>query len=106
MSSELVVHKGRTNVVTVDLGFDVSADTFTSEIRSEPDQGAPLIMTWTVTFETDGTDGLLVLSVDNTITADIAANSGFMDIKRVVGAEPVPLFDSPIEVTFKGTVTE
>jgi hypothetical protein len=106
VSSEIIVHKGRTNVVTVSLGIDVSADTITSEIRSEPDQSAPLLMTWTVDFLTDGEDGELVLSVDNVITAGIQANSGFMDLKRVIGGEPFAVFDRPIEVTFRGTVTE
>lgn len=105
MSSEVIVYKGRTNVIEVGLGIDVSADTITSEIRSEPDQSAPLLMTWTVDFATDGTDGELVLTVDNTITADIQANSGFMDLKRIVGTEPIAVFERAIEVTFRGTVT-
>lgn len=50
MSNQVVVHKGRTNVVRVDLGIDVSADTITSEIRSEPDVEGTLIATWTVAF--------------------------------------------------------
>lgn len=106
MSSEVVVHKGRTNTITVSLGIDVSADTITSEIRSEPDVSAPLIMTWEVDFVTDGTDGELVLTVDDVVTSGIKANSGYMDIKRVTGAEPVPVFDRPLEVQFRGSVTE
>lgn len=105
MSSTVIVHKGRTNIVTVSLGIDVSADTITSEIRSEPNNIAPLLATWEVTFKTDGTDGELILTLSDTITAQIAASSGYMDIKRVTGSEAVPVFDEPLEVSFRGTVT-
>lgn len=106
MSNEVVVHKGRTNIIRVHMGIDVSADTITSEIRSEPNVESPLLATWTVSFETDGTDGKLILVLDNTITSQISATGGYMDLKRVTGAEPVPVFDRPIEVIFRGTVTE
>lgn len=106
MSSEkIIVHKGRTCTVPVSLGIDVSADTLTSEVRSEADQGAPLIMTWVVTKVGGGTTGELLLTVDDTATSGIKENSGYMDIKRVTGAQPVPVFDSPIEVEFRGSVT-
>jgi hypothetical protein len=102
---KIVVHKGRTCTVPVSLGIDVSADTFTSEIRTEADQEAPLIMTWTVTKPGGGTDGELLLTVDDSVTVGIKENSGFMDIKRVSGGQPIPLFDRPVEVEFRGTVT-
>lgn len=105
MSNAIVVHKGRTNTVEVDMQADVSADTITSEIRAEPDQGAALIATWVVTMPGGGTDGMLLLTLDNTITEQITASKGFMDLKRVVGSEPVPVFDRPLEVVFRGTVT-
>jgi streptogramin lyase len=57
-------------------------------------------------FVTDGEDGELVLTLDNTITEQITANAGYMDLKRMVSGEPVPVFDKPLEVTFRGTVTE
>jgi len=105
MSNEIIVHKGRTNVLTVDMGIDVSADSFTSQIRSEPHQTAPLICEWEVAFETDGTDGKLILTLDDLATSQIKATSGYMDIKRVTGSEPVSAFDVPLEVAFRGTVT-
>ena len=105
MSNEVIVHKGRTNTLYVNLGVDVSADEITSEIRSQPDVDSPLIATWTVGFVNDGTDGQLVLTLDDLITSQITANGGYMDLKRIVGTEPVPVFDRPIEVTFRGTVT-
>lgn len=106
MSGEVVVHKGRTNVISVGLGIDVSLDTITSQIRSEPDVSSPLIMSWVVTFATDGTDGELILQVDDVITSSISELSGFMDLKRVSAGEPLPVFDRPLEVVFRGTVTE
>lgn len=106
MSNAIVVYKGRTNIITVSLGIDVSGDTITSEIRSEPDISAPLIAEWQVAFETDGVDGELVLTLDNTITEQITVNSGYMDLKRVTGIEPLAVFDRPLEVVFRGSVTE
>jgi hypothetical protein len=106
MSSKVVVYKDRTNTITVSLGIDVSADTITSEIRSEPDVSAPLIATWVVSFKTDGHDGELVLMLDDNETSQIKATSGFMDLKRVSGSEPLAVFDQPLEVAFRGSVTE
>lgn len=105
MSTAIIVHKGRTNTVAVDLGIDVSADTLTSEVRAQPEQDASLIMTWTVTKVGGGTTGELLLTVDDSVTVGIKENSGYMDIKRVTGGQPVPLFDTPLEVEFRGTVT-
>jgi hypothetical protein len=106
MSNRIIVHKNRTNTVTVSLGIDVSGDVITSEIRSEPTVESPLLATWVVSFKTDGTDGELILKLDDFITKEIAATSGYMDLKRVVGGEPVAVFDQPLEVSFRGSVTE
>jgi hypothetical protein len=106
MSNEVIVHKGRTNVVTVSLGIDVSEDTLTSQIRTEPDVEAPLIAEWDVAFRFDGTDGELVLTMDDLITSQITVNSGYMDLKRMSGGEPLAVFDKPLEVSFRGSVTE
>jgi hypothetical protein len=106
MSNEVIVHKGRTNTIQVNMGIDVSGDTLTSQIRTEPELDSSLIATWTVSFLTDGTDGKLVLVLDNTITAEIAEKAGYMDLNRITGGEPIPVFDRPLEVVFRGTVTE
>lgn len=106
MSNKIIVHKGRTNILQVNLGMNVSTDTFTSEIRAEPTQESPLLATWVVSFVTNGSDGKLKLTLDNVITDQIAANNGYMDLKRVSNGEPVPVFDMPLEVSFRGTVTE
>jgi len=105
MSEPIVVHKHRTNVITVGLGIDVSTDAITSEIRSKPEVDSPLIATWDVQHTTDGTDGELTLTLDDVHTSQITVASGFMDIKRVSGGEPLPVFDAPLEVVFRGSVT-
>lgn len=105
-TAQLIVHKTRTNVVPVNLGdVDISSDEFTSEIRVDKNPEAELIATWTVTFFTDGTDGKLVLTLDDTVTADITKSTGYMDIKRVSAGEPLDVFSEPLEVLFRDVVT-
>lgn len=98
------VHRGRTNVVQANLGIDITGDTLTSEIRSKPEQDATLLATWTLSVVNAAT-GQILLTLDNSVTADIEVNSGFMDIKRISGGEPLPVFDEPLEVLFVGSVT-
>lgn len=103
MSNTIVVHKGRTNILPVSLGVDVAGDTLTSEIRTP---GGTLIATWTVALVTDGTDGEITLTLDNSVTSAINYASGLMDIKRVSNGEPIAVFDRPIEVEFRETITQ
>lgn len=102
---QIIVHKGRTTIVPVSLGFDVSNDTITSEIREGRNSDSTLIATWIVAFETDGTDGEIVLTLENEVSAEITKATGYMDLKRVTGGEPVSIFDEPLEVLFKDVVT-
>lgn len=103
--NQIVVHKGRTVIVQVSLGLDVSNDTITSEIRVDKSPDSELIATWNVTHATDGTDGELVLTLDDSVTKLIKKSTGYMDMKRVTGGEPVDVFDDPLEVLFKNPVT-
>lgn len=103
---DLIVHKNRTNVLSVSLGYDVSADIFTSEIREKALVGSPLIAEWDCDFLTDGTDGELVLTLDDSLVQAITQKSGYMDIKRLSGGEPYPVFNAPIKVVFQETVTQ
>lgn len=105
MGNSLIVHKGRTNIVPVSLGMDVSGDTITSEIRAKPVATSELIASWTVSFETDGSDGEIILTLDDSDTVDITYSRGYMDLKRVTAGEPVPVFDKPLHVEFKDVVT-
>jgi hypothetical protein len=103
MSNTIVVQKGRTNILAVSLGVDVSDDTLTSEIRTST---GVLIATWTVANVTDGTDGEITLTLDDSVTTAIAYPTGLMDIKRISNGEPVPVFDKPLEVEFRETITQ
>lgn len=102
--SDIIVYKNRTNTLRVSLGFDVSGDTFESEIREKQLVSSPLVATWSVGFLTDGTDGELLLTVDNSELSSVIVKSGYMDIKRISGGEPLPVA-APMKVTFIETVT-
>ena len=102
--SDIIVYKNRTNVISVSLGANVSADTFQSEIREKALVTAPLIAAWTVAFATNGVDGELILTLDNSALAAVVVKTGYMDIKRISGGEPYAVFP-PIKVVFKDTVT-
>ncbi len=104
MPSKVVVHKNRTNVVPLDLGIDCTGDTITSQIRAEADHTSALIATWVVT-EVDESLGQYTLTLDDAATSDITVDSGYMDIRRVSGGEPLVVLDKPLEVRFQGTVT-
>lgn len=101
----VVVHKGRTEVLAVSLSYDVSQDVLTSHIRVSPSRTSQLIAEWTVSFDTDGTDGKLLLTLDDSVTTNINASSGYMDIKRMVNGEPIHVFENPIPVSFVEVVT-
>jgi len=104
VARQLNVYTNRTNTVAVDLGVDITGNTITSEIRSEPKTGSTLIATWTVAI-TNAVLGTLTLTLDNSATSSITASSAYMDIKRIVSGEPVPVFDEPLEVVFIEAVT-
>lgn len=105
MSDPIVIHKNRTNVIIVNLGVDISGDTFSSEIRTAKNNASPLIATWDIDFVTNGVDGALRLTLDDSVTGPVTEKTGYMDLKRVTGGEPVPVFDEPLTVKFKDTVT-
>jgi len=106
MTNPVVVYKGRTTVVTLNLGVDVSAETIVSEIRTDKDVESTLIAAWDVDFITDGTDGSCRLSLDDSVTSEIVYTNGYMDVKRISGGEPYAAFDGPLRVVFKDSVTE
>lgn len=99
------VHKGRTVVVPVSLGYDISDDIITSDIRVEKNLEAELIASWSVSFETDGTNGELILTLDDSVTSEIEQSVGYMDLKRMSGGQPLNVFDEPLEVSFVNSIT-
>lgn len=102
---QVIVQKGRTNTVQLGLGYDVSNDTFESEIRAEKNHESTHLATWVVSFLTDGTDGELILTLDDSVTSEITKSTGWMDVKRISAGEPLTVFDEPLEVLFKNTIT-
>ena len=104
MSNEVIVHKGRTNTLEIRLGYDATGDVFASEIRTQPTMDAHLIAAWSINTANIA-DGILLLTLDDSITSAIAEVSGYMDLKRVSGGQPIPVFDKPLEVLFRGSVT-
>ena len=89
----------------MDLGYNVTGTTLTSEIRSEPRVDAPLLATWTVVV-TDAATGKLTLTMDDVMAAQIIPDSGYMDIKQMRGSDPYAVFDKPLAVTIQGVVTQ
>lgn len=101
----IIVYKNRTTTLIVSLGIDISGDTFASQIREKPNATSTLIVAWTPTFVTDGNDGELKLTIDNSVAGSITQSSGYMDIRRTSGGEPLPVFDKPLLVNFRDAVT-
>lgn len=101
---EIVVYKNRTCKIRVRLGVDVSGDTFSAEIRTKASSTSEKIATWAIEFETDGTDGDLILTLDNSELEESTAKSGYTDLKRMSNGEPLPVF-APVKVKIVDTVT-
>jgi len=103
---QTVVHRGRYNIKLVNLNRDLTGMTpgtdFLSQIRETPDHRSELIAQWTITFETTGSDGLLRLTLDDSITSLITQDRGFMDLMRIEGGQPVSEFDESLPVEFRG----
>lgn len=109
MYTPIIVKRGRTTKVQVNLGRDVSvegASAFTSKIRAEEDVASPMLAEWVVSFVTDGTDGALLLTLDNSQTSTVTRTNGYMDMKGVAAGEPYSVWDDPLPVVFEGVVTE
>lgn len=102
---QVVIFKRRTNILSINFGIDISEDTITSEIRADKTADSPLIATWNFSFLTDGKDGEGLFTLDDSVASLITKSKGYMDVKRVTGGEPVPVFDDPIEVIIKDSVT-
>ena len=103
--AHITVHRGRRCVVPVTFQYDISGQAFTSHIRVGIHPQSLLIAVWDIEFKTDGTDGKLIMSLDETVTANITQNIGFTDIKRVSGGDPYPAIDTPLHVYFVNVVT-
>jgi hypothetical protein len=103
---QTVVHRGRYNIKLVNLNRDISAMTpstdFLCQIRATEDHTSELIAQWTLAFENTGSDGLLRLTLDDSITSLITHKRGFMDLLRIEGGQPISEFDEALPVEFRG----
>jgi hypothetical protein len=106
MTSSVTIFKGRTTILPVNVQYDVSQDEISSEIRAGTNPESPRIATWTVRFATDGKDGNLIFTLDNSQTEGITYRTGYMDIKRVSAGEPFNVTEDPIPVVFRNVVTQ
>lgn len=106
--SSLSVYKDRRNDVEVNLGVDVSGDTIISQIRAGKSKTSALILEWEVSFVTDGADGKLLFTIDDSEVSSetITQKRGYMDIVRIAGGQPYPVLKYPIRVNFRDSVTE
>lgn len=103
--ADVIVFRNRTNILSVNIGIDVSNETVTSEIREDKTTSSALIASWDVSYLTDGTDGQLVFRLDDSVTSLITQTKGYMDLKRLSNGEPLPVFLEPIKVVFRDVVT-
>ena len=76
----IVIHRGRTERVTIKLSYSVLGDTITSQIRVGVSPNAVKIADFQVDVSTDGRT--IWLTLDDSITRNIARSGGYMDIKR------------------------
>jgi len=106
MAKQTVVHKGRYAIKRVNLNEDLSGYSianFISQIRARPEHTSELIVEWTVVFDNGtGSDGVLRLTLDDSVTGAITHTSGFMDVMRVDGGQKTSLFDEALPVEFRG----
>lgn len=104
LDTTIRIQKGRSKVVAVQMTGDVSSYTFAAEIREERDGDSELVATWTID-DTDANVGRVVLSLDNSDTADITVTDGWTDMMKTVGGVTTPVFD-PIPVVITNPVTQ
>lgn len=98
--SHITVHRNRTAVHLVYLGYNPTGQNFLSQIRERRSPDSRLIATWDIDVVGDGSSGELRLSLDNGVTKEITQTVGYMDIVREVGGEPYSVIDTPILVVF------
>jgi hypothetical protein len=105
MSSHITVRKNRTNIMEVQLAYDVSSEIITSQIRKGRTPEHPLICEWLIRFKNDGKDGSLIFTLDDSVTSEIEDTVGYMDILRISGGEPITVIEFPLIVFFQEVIT-
>lgn len=105
MDTPIRVYRGRTNVIEVELSHQIGDDVYTSDIRVGRHPTSLLIARWVVSVKPGAANQTLILTLDDSVTADIVQSGGYTDLKRVSGGEPYPVFDYPKPVVFLSSVT-
>lgn len=99
------IYRGYKKQIFVALGYDVSEDDLSSQIRVTEDPESDLLATWAIGFVTDGTDGELILTLDASETNVTTHSKGYMNIKRISAGEPYVVFDGVLECVFEDVPT-
>lgn len=99
----IIIHRRRTERITVKLRYSVGNDVITSQIRTGVNPASTKIADFEVDVSADGRT--IWLTLDDSVTQNIQQSGGYMDIKRVTGGEPVNVIDDPIPVVFRNVVT-
>jgi len=106
MANHIVVHRGRAKTITFETNEDLTDYTVTSHIRSGPSSAWGIIGTWTVEKDSDGSDGLLILSMTSEQTQVITQGHGYMDLKKELDGQSFSVITYPLEVKFVDIITE
>lgn len=92
------VFRNRTTVHLFDLGMNITGDDIVAQIRAGRETTSALIADWVVEV-TDAATGQGTITLDNSDSV-ITAETGWMDIIRVTGGEPLAVMDQPLQVEF------
>lgn len=92
----LIVAKTKTVIVPISLGFNVVGWVFTADLRATVVATSALIATWIVTFDTDGKDGELIATLQDTITSGLTVGTAYMRLKRIIPSPTLEIFGEPV----------
>lgn len=109
MYTPIIVKRGRTTTLQVSLHRDLSATTaeaFSSKIRAEDNETSPVLCAWQIAIKSPASDGILILTIDNTVASAVTRTNGYMDMKEVIAGEPRSVWNDPLPVVFEGVVTD
>lgn len=99
---KIEVERGKTIILMVSLGFNVSESEFLCQMRQSESPESSLLATWAISFDTDGKDGELLATLDNSISSSIAMSTAWLFLDKVSESPPLPVFPEPLEVMIFG----
>ncbi len=91
------IDRGRVFAQQIDFDGDpdLSADSWSAQLRKSPDPDSDLYASFTVDT-TDAATGSLVLRLTQVQTDAIVADDGWYDLLRTTGSQPTTIFDRPL----------